>query len=168
MAQARNILGFGGYQARIKEDTKEMHGVLERERESENLPYCAAATLGFLGSGKEGKKILSIYTRERKDWKKRERTVQVCHGCCYTGGRERRPGRKGVYVCIGASNSLCNNLGWSLSWGSLQVQDSNPYLSSRFSPFSPLPTRTISLILRTYFDALHVHACIYVRTLKHI
>lgn len=33
MAQARNILGFGGYQARIKEDTKEMHGVLERERE---------------------------------------------------------------------------------------------------------------------------------------
>lgn len=76
MAQARNILGFGGYQARIKEDTKEMHGVLEREierdeRECENLPYCAAATLGFLGSGKEGKKILSIYTRERKDWKKR-------------------------------------------------------------------------------------------------
>jgi hypothetical protein len=56
-AQARNILGFG-------RDIKQgKHGVLwrerERERERERIS-AAATTLGFLGSGKEAKKILFI------------------------------------------------------------------------------------------------------------
>ena len=60
MAQARNILGFGGYQARTKEETKEnMVCAWERERENVRISP-TAATLGFLGSGKEAKKILSL------------------------------------------------------------------------------------------------------------
>ena len=53
MAQARNILGFGGYQAHTKKDTKggDMECAFGRERGcvSENVRISpAATTLGFL------------------------------------------------------------------------------------------------------------------------
>jgi hypothetical protein len=137
MAQARNILGFGGYQARIKEDTKEMHGVLARERESENLPYCAAATLGFLGSGKEGKKILSIYTRERKDWKKREREREQCRyvmGVAILGVEREGQGER-VCMCV-----LVHRIPCAIIWV-------GRFLGAVFRYKTPIPTFPLDSLL---------------------
>ncbi|PVH39409.1 hypothetical protein PAHAL_5G494800 [Panicum hallii] len=59
-AQARNILGLGRDIKHAQRKTRcALGGERERERERERISV-AATTLGFLGSGKEAKKILSF------------------------------------------------------------------------------------------------------------
>jgi hypothetical protein len=69
--------------------------------------------------------------RERERERDRERERE----------REReRTEEKGVYVYWVHRIPCAIMRGWSLSWGSLEVQDSNPYLSYGFSPLSSVST----------------------------
>jgi hypothetical protein len=88
--------------------------VLERERERERASerenvriFPTAATLGFLGSGKEAKKILSLskslYALLHTDIERNYREERECmYGCCYTGVEREGQGERCVcvYWCI--------------------------------------------------------------------
>jgi hypothetical protein len=94
MAQARNILGFGGsiIISRNKQVQRQtcmvFFGVREEENVSENVRISQLLLLvGFLGSGLEAVKILSL-------------SLQVLCVAIQDGVERERRTEKGVYWCI--------------------------------------------------------------------
>ena len=111
--------------------------MLERERESENVRISpTAATLGFLGSGKEAKKILSLslytllHTYRERNYREERMHVWVL----LYRGRERRPWRK-VCMCV-----LVHRIPCAIVWV-------GRFLGAVFRYKSPIPTFPLDSLL---------------------